>query len=310
MIENEKAKFALTGSSSRKLKRGMANLLAGRAFVYHLFPLTHLELQNVKQTPNPKLDLILSESLSWGSLPRLSSTTSDLEKTKYLNAYTLTYLKEEIQQEQVIRKIDPFREFLEISAQMNGKVLNYSKISKDTGVDPKTIQAYYEILESTWMGFFLPSFHKSIRKAQRVAPKFYWFDIGVKRSLERTLNFTPTQGTSYYGEVFEHYVILEFYRLIHYFERNYKMSYFGTVNSDAEIDLILDRGPQSPLALIEIKSTQRIDEKEVLKLAALRKAFPNSQAFYLSQDNTRAKIAEVQCLPWFEGIRAILGENA
>jgi len=43
-IENHGIRFALTGSSARKLKRGSVNLLAGRAFVYHLFPLTNLEL--------------------------------------------------------------------------------------------------------------------------------------------------------------------------------------------------------------------------------------------------------------------------
>ena len=119
-IEDLKVKFILTGSSARKLKRGGANLLAGRAFLYSLFPFTEKELAD---------QFNLNEVLQRGSLPQLYSLKNDEDKERYLKAFTLVYLKEEIRTEQIIRNIDPFREFLEIAAQMSGKIINIIKLA-------------------------------------------------------------------------------------------------------------------------------------------------------------------------------------
>ncbi|MCB0362860.1 MAG: ATP-binding protein, partial [Bdellovibrionales bacterium] len=129
----KKIQFVLTGSSARKLKRGSANLLAGRAFTYHLFPLTYDELGD---------QFDLHSVLEFGSLPKLLDFSNSDEKNEFLRSYVKTYLREEIQVEQLIRKLNPFRDFLEIAAQCNGKIINYSKIARDVGVDDKTIQNY------------------------------------------------------------------------------------------------------------------------------------------------------------------------
>jgi predicted AAA+ superfamily ATPase len=120
-IENKKFNFVLTGSSARKIIRGNANLLAGRAFQNYLFPLTFLELEK---------DFDLGFILNWGSLPEIFSFDEEYRK-EYLRTYVNTYLKEEIQVEQIVRKIAPFRSFLEIAAQCSGEIINFSKIAKD-----------------------------------------------------------------------------------------------------------------------------------------------------------------------------------
>ena len=112
LIESTGVLFALTGSSARKLKRGGANLLAGRAFVHHLHPLTHVELGD---------RFLLDEVLRWGTLPRLFSLQAPEDRTEFLRSYALTYLKEEIQAEQIVRRLDPFRRFLQVAAQTNGR---------------------------------------------------------------------------------------------------------------------------------------------------------------------------------------------
>jgi predicted AAA+ superfamily ATPase len=111
-------------------------------------------------------------------------------------------LKEEIWNEQIIRKLEPFSYFLEVAAQMNGRVLNFSKIGRDIGVDTKTVQSYFQILEDTLLGYFLPSFHRSVRKRQLTNPKFYFFDTGVKRALERSLTVPLLPQTYAFGEAF------------------------------------------------------------------------------------------------------------
>ncbi|MBI4677270.1 MAG: ATP-binding protein [Elusimicrobia bacterium] len=296
LIESKGLKFILTGSSARKLRSGASNLLAGRAFLYRLFPLTQAEL-------GPRFDL--DAVLHWGSLPRIFSLKTVAEKRAYLRSYGLTYLKEEIQAEQVVRRLDPFREFLEVAAQANGTVLNASRVARQIGVDVKTVQSYFQILADTWAGFFLPAYHRSVRKSQTAHPKFFLFDPGVKRALERSLDSGLASGTSAYGDAFEHWVVLEFQRLNEYAGKDYRLSYLRTKDG-AEADLVLSK-PGSRTVLVEIKSSARADELEARKLRRLQAAVPDSAAFYLSRDELSQTIDGVRCLPWHRGLAEIFG---
>lgn len=293
-IEEYDIKFALTGSSARKLKKGAANLLAGRAFMNYLFPLTHGEI-------GEKFDLM--QALQWGTLPKAELLKSSDEKKSFLDAYALTYLKEEIWAEHIIRDLDPFRKFLEIAAQMNGEILNYSSIGRDVGADTKTIQSYFEILEDTLIGFLLEPFHMSIRKRQRKNPKFYFFDTGVVRALDKTLLQPLLPNTFSFGKAFEHFVIIEAYRLNIYNKRDYIFSYLRT-KEDAEIDLIIERKGM-PTALVEIKSSDSVDERHTRTLELFLKDFKNAQGYCLSRDPMHKKIGNVYSLPWNEGLKEL-----
>jgi predicted AAA+ superfamily ATPase len=293
LSENKNTKFILTGSSARKLKMAGANLLAGRAFEYRLFPFTYIELNQ-----NFKLD----DYLNYGGLPAVFGFKQVADKIKYLKSYMSTYVKFEIQMEQLLRKLDPFRLFLEIAAQMNGKPLNYSKIGKEVGVDTKTVINYYQILEETYLGFILPAFHTSLRKSLLLTPKFYFFDLGVKRGLEKALNSNVVPKTSYYGEVFEHFIINEFYKMNQYLEADFDLSYFST-KEGSEVDLVLTLG-KSKTFFIEIKSSESVDEVEVKKLAALT-LNTKIKAYYLSQDKIAQVRHGVRCLHWSDGLKEI-----
>lgn len=293
LIEEHKVRFILTGSSSRKLKRGAANLLAGRAFVYFLHPFTSFELGRMFD---------LHTALHWGSLPKINEFQNDEDRSSYLNAYALTYLREEIQLEQLVRRLDPYRSFLEIAAQCNGTLLNFSSIARDVGsVDHKTVQSYFEILEDTHVGFLLPPYSRSVRKAQSAMPKFYFFDTGIKRALENTLDVLLKPQTSAFGDAFEHWVILEIFRMNRLLKKDYKLSYFQS--RDTGIDLILSK-PKREI-IIEIKSASRVDPLKVKRLSTLTRDFPQAQAYWLSMDQTPQLIEGIHCLPWQEGIRKI-----
>ena len=287
MIEKYGQKFALTGSSARKLKRGTANLLAGRAFVNVLFPLTAREMGNL---------LVLYDVLRWGSLPKLLALASPEEKKAYLRSYCLTYIKEEIQAEQVVRRLEPFREFLNIAAQMSGKLINFSAIAREVGAHVPTVQTYYQILEDTHLGFRLPHFHRSIRKSQIESPKFYLFDNGVKNALEGSLDSIPAPATSGFGELFEAFVIQELDRLNHYEQKDFRFSFYRT-RAGTEIGLVLSKGQK--IVLIEIKSSERVDEIEAGRLARLRPDFGESaKAYYVSRDPQQRLIDGVRCISW------------
>ncbi len=291
LIESSRHRFVLTGSSGRKLMRGASNLLAGRAFVYHLHPLTHREL-------GASFDLL--DALQWGTLPKIHTYRSAADKAEYLRAYALTYLREEVAQEQIIRKLDPFRQFLEVAAQMNGQIINYAAIARDVGIDAKTVQSYFGVLEDTLIGTLLPPYHRSVRKRQRSNPKFYFFDPGVRRSLERALNLELREGNYEFGRSFEHFVILEAMRLADYGRKEWAFFYLRT-KDDAEVDLVIDR-PGEPKALVEIKSTPHCTEADMASLARFAAAMKPCEAYCLSRDPHEKKIRDVFCLPWMTGL--------
>lgn len=286
--------FALTGSSARKLKRNQANMLGGRAFEFHLFPLTHIELADA---------FSLEAALQWGTLPKLQEFSTDEQRRLYLQSYYSTYLKEEIAEEQIVRKLEPFRRFLYVASQANGAILNFANMARDVGVSTVTVQSYFQVLEDTLLGFLLEPFHESIRKRQRENPKFYFFDLGVQRALSRLSAIPLAPETYAYGKAFEHFLILEIFRIQRYRNLEFALSYLRT-KDDAEIDLIIER-PGLPRALIEIKSTNRIAADDTRALAKFLPDFKNAQAFCLSQDSTPQKIDNVWCLPWMQGLREL-----
>lgn len=298
LIGETKQIFVLTGSSARKLKRGGANLLAGRAFVYSLFPLTFIELGN-----HFNLDFVLQ----WGSLPEVFRFDDENERTHFLRGYANTYLKEEIWEEHFIRALDPFRKFLEVAAQCNGKIINYSNIARDVGVEDKTIASFFSLLEDTLVGFFLEPFHHSFRKRLSERPKFYFFDLGVVRSLSRRLTIPLVEKTTEYGDAFEHFVILEILRLASYFEPEYRFSYIRTP-SDVEVDLVVER-PGQPILFIEIKSTHEIEQTDLSAFIRLAKDFGECEAICLSRDRYCKKIDLVTSYFWQDGIKYLFQKH-
>jgi predicted AAA+ superfamily ATPase len=291
-IESFKTPFALTGSSSRKLKRGGGNLLAGRAISLALYPLTSIELTK---------DFDLDHALSFGTMPKLLEFEGEVQSiVRYLNSYVHTYIKEEILVEQLIRHLDPFRLFLPLAAQMEGEPLNYSKIARQSGVQHKTIESYYQILVETHLGHFLEAYNKSVRKVQRQAAKFYFFDTGVKRALEKKLTLRLKPKTSEYGHQFESWFINECFRLNSYLEKDFNFSYLRT-KDDAEVDLIIEK-PDGQIVLVEIKSTSRVDESHLKHLKHFAMDFPEAQLMCVCQVARKEIHQRILVLNWQEAL--------
>ncbi|HPI39501.1 MAG TPA: AAA family ATPase [Pseudobdellovibrionaceae bacterium] len=291
--------FILTGSSARKLRRGAANLLGGRAFEFHLHPLTHIELE--KSMTGFNLDLVLA----WGSLPYIQSMT-DLNKVRSLHGYITTYLKEEVLIEQVVRKLEPFQRFLEVAAQMNGKILNYAKIARDSGVEEKSVARYFQILDDTLLGFHLPPYSTSIRKQQSQKSKFYFFDSGIVRALSNQVTLPLVPHTNVYGDLFEHFIINEFIRINDYLETHFKFTFFRS-KDDVEIDLIIER-PGQATVLVEIKAKNFHESEDSKNLQKIGLEFPSKELYVLSNCLNATVIEEVYFLHWREGMKKIFGK--
>lgn len=245
LIEARAARFLLTGSSARKLRRAGANLLAGRAAVRHLHPLTADELGE---------GFDLDRVLRFGSLPPVAAADEG-EARAVLRDYAQTYLRQEIQAEAIVRNIGGFSRFLDVAAAQSGELVNYSAISRDAGLPIRTVQEYFQILDDTLLALRLEPWRHSPRARLVAHPRVYLFDIGVLNALCHRLDAPGDPVLR--GKLFEHFVVLECARLLDYAGSESRL-FFWRTNHGAEVDLLLERHGKVRLA-VEIKAKRRID---------------------------------------------------
>lgn len=279
LLENTRIKFILCGSSARKLKRGAANLLGGRAWRYELFPLTTKELGEG--------DLI--RILNHGLIPK-----HYLEKSadRSLKSYILDYIEEEINAEAIVRNVPSFARFLDAVSLTHGQLINYANIARDCGVSPKTVREYYQILQDTLLGHELPPWRKSKNRRLIETAKFYLFDVGIVRALTGLRKIQ--EGTEEFGRHFEHFLIEEIRAFISYKEKNVPLSFWRT-STGLEVDLVIG---DMDLA-IEFKAVLHADERHMKGLFALMDDQKVKRAIVVSLDETPRKLMSgVEIFPW------------
>lgn len=286
LIENSSAYFILCGSSARKLRRGAANLLGGRAWSFHMHPLCTREIQ----------DFDLLHAMNSGLIP---SHYLSKNYRRSLNAYVEEYLKEEIQAEALVRNLQSFARFLDIFAYSNGELTNYSNIARDCGVDAKTIKEYYQILIDTLMGYYIYPFTGSdSRDTIRATPKFYLADLGIASFLSKK-TFLDLKGTEA-GHAFEHFILMEIIAYKDLKEKFFNI-YFWRIKNNLEVDFVIN---QAEFA-IEVKISKQIQKKDLKPLIEFKKRYPKSKAIAVSLDDKKRKIVideniEIMVYPYME----------
>lgn len=223
--ERQKVRFALSGSSARKVKRGAANLLGGRAVRYELHGLTSVELGDAFD---------LNRLINHGYLPTIYGSS---QPARLMNSYVADYLKEEVAAEALVRNLPVFSAFLNIASLSDAELVNFSTIARECGVSSHTIKGYFEILEDTLLGRWLPGYVKRPKRRVIAAPKFYFADIGIVNHLARRGTLQP--GSELYGKAFENWVFHELIAHNSYGERFASLSYWRLA-SGIEVDFIVD----------------------------------------------------------------------
>ncbi len=289
LIANRKQTFLLTGSSARSLRRGAANLLAGRAFNASLFPLTSAEI--------PNFDLLTY--LNTTGLPEFYSSPLAQE---FLSHYVGTYLKEEIQAESLTRNLTAFTKFLEVMALHNGEEIHYANFSSDTGVPKRTLENYLSILEDTLIGFSVEPYLNTKKRKAMTKSKFFLFDVGVVNYLS---NRNQIQFKSeIFGRAFEHFIALELRAYLNYNQKNLKIQYWRST-TQFEVDFIIGE----KLAL-EVKSTDLIGEKHLKGLRALKEEGLISHYGVVSLDlNKRVTKDNIEIWPYQEFLKLLWGHK-
>jgi predicted AAA+ superfamily ATPase len=226
LMETREWKFALCGSSARKLRRGGTNLLGGRAVTRNLEAFSSNELTDLFD---------LDFSLQWGLLPLIQLDKENAQDI--LNAYANTYIKEEIKEEGVVRNLPPFLRFLRIAGMLNGQLVNGQNIAREASVPRSSVDVYFSILEDTLLGHFLTAYRPNLKIREQTHPKFYWFDPGVARAAAGLL-FDPVDRL-WKGTALETLVYHELRVYNHTQKKNRPINFYRT-SSGVEIDFVIE----------------------------------------------------------------------
>jgi predicted AAA+ superfamily ATPase len=289
LIEERRLKFALTGSSARKLKRGGVNLLAGRALRRAMFPLTPAEMGG---------DFDLQRTLRFGSLP-LVVAAEEPEAT--LEAYVRMYLREEIQAEALVRNLAGFSRFLPVAALFHGQVLNLSAVARDAGVTRSTAQGFFEILEDTLLARTLPAFEGRLRVRERKHPKLYWIDAGIVRAARGHLSPLSTEETGPLLEGFVHTLLVCEQET---FGEIDQLAYWAPAEAvRVEVDFVVRRGKE--LTAIEVKSSARLRSEDLLGLEAVASLPGLKRRILVYGGRERLRREGVDVLPFAEFAREL-----
>jgi len=290
--ENSGVRFALCGSSARKVRHGAANLLGGRALRYALMGLTANELAS---------DLDLDRLLNHGYLPRLYESN---RTQRMLAAYVGDYLKEEIAAEGLVRNLPEFSGFLNAAALSDGDLVNFSNIARDCGVSSNTVKGHFGILEDTLLGGWLPAYTKRPKRRVIGAPKFYFSDVGVVNFLARRGHLEA--GGELYGKAFENWV---FHELSAYdaYHSTFAELHYWRLASGIEVDFIVG----DMAVAIEAKASSRITADHMKGLRHLAQEHPRARRLVVCLERKRRRTEDgIEILPYrafIDELSAIFG---
>jgi predicted AAA+ superfamily ATPase len=283
LIEERGIRFLLTGSSARKLRRGGVNLLGGRARTKYMHPLTYRELGN-------QFDLL--KAIGRGLLPSIylsDDPHADLE------AYTGSYLQQEVVAEGVTRNVPAFSRFLRVAALCNGTVVNFTNVSNDAQVPRTTVYEYFEILKDTLLLYELPSWRKSKKRKPLTSSKYYFFDVGVVASLQGR-QFRP--GTPEFGEAFETYLMHELVSYTDYISGE-PLNYWRST-SGFEVDFILGEH-----TAVEVKAKENVSARDLKSLWAFAEEKKLKRYLCVSLEPRKRNLGNMTVLPFRDFLEAL-----
>ena len=248
LIETKKWRFALCGSSARKLHRGGVNLLGGRAVTVNLESFVSNEINK---------NYNIESAIKWGMLPLIQFNISNAREI--LSAYVNTYIKEEIKEEGIVRSLPPFLRFLEIAGLLNGQIVNAQNISREASIPRSTVDVYFSILQDTLLGHFLSVYRPKLKIRERAHPKFYWFDPGIARAAAGLL-YEPIDRI-WKGTALETLIYHELRVYNHIKKKNKPIFYYRTP-AGAEIDFVIEtrkrtQSSKPKIICLEVKSSAK-----------------------------------------------------
>jgi predicted AAA+ superfamily ATPase len=289
--QRRRLQFILTGSSARKLKRSGVDLLAGRAVLRTLHPYMAAELGDRFE---------IASALHRGLVPLVVGAS---DPTDVLRTYAALYLREEVQQEGLVRNVGGFAHFLESISFSHGSVVNLSAVARDCQVERKTVEGYVSILEDLLLAFRLPVFTKRARRAVAAHPKLYLFDAGIYRSLRPAGPLDRPQEID--SAALEGLVAQHLRAWIAYRSDQHQLCYWRT-RSGVEVDFVVYGA--TGLYAIEVKNSHRVRPEDLRGVGAFRNDYPQARGLLLYRGTERLLVNDIVCCPVDAFLRSLRPE--
>ena len=180
---------------------------------------------------------------------------------------------------------------MEVAAISDGEMVNYTKIASECGVSAKTVKEYFSILQETLVGLFVPAYTKTIKRRVQVAPKFYYFDVGITNFLLH--RSTLTRGTAEFGHAFEHLIMQELSAYLDYSDAMKSLTFWHTMNNAYEVDAVIGDAEVA----IEIKSSDNITSSHLKGLKAFSEEHPDCKLLVVSLEERPRMMNGVEIWP-------------
>jgi len=274
-------RFILTGSANVLLLPNLADSLAGRMEILTLWPFSETEIldtranfvQNLFQDNLPESTQKLERKqlisrVVTGGYPEALQRRNDSRREQWFNSYVTTILQRDIRDISNIESLTAMPRLLSLLAARSGSLLNYSELSRTSGISQSTLKRYMTLLQTTFLIKPLPAWSANLSKKLIKSPKIMLSDTGLSCYLTGSDQQKLTENPSAFGIVLENFVCMELCKQISWAEKNYQLFHFRSTTGD-EVDFVIE-DMSGNIAAIELKSRATIkpnDYKGIKMLA-------------------------------------------
>ena len=281
---DERGRFWLTGSQSKKLMKQAGDSLAGRIGILKMYSLSEKELEGrpndipedyslssliQRSRSHPENNILDVYTRIWeGGMPDMISMDAELRR-EYWNSYIDAYLMRDAVDDNGIQDTEGFRRLLRACAAFSGELVNYNDLGNAAGVSGATAKEWVKVLQTMGIIFLLEPYFNNELKRMIKTPKLYFCDTGLCAFLSSWTSRDTLMNGAASGHYLENYVAAEMLRNSSYGEKKVNLNFYRDTNQK-EIDLVMEMDGQ--LHPFEIKRAASPDKKAVRTFSLLEKS--------------------------------------
>jgi predicted AAA+ superfamily ATPase len=236
----------------------------------------------------------LAKAIRHGMLP---TVWVEDDPQAYLRSYVGTYLREEVQQEALVRNLAGFARFLEAASFSQAAGLNIQAVAADCGISRKTVETHFDLLEDLLLATRIPVFTRRAKRRLTAHPKFYFFDAGVYRAIRPRGPLDSSDEVD--GAAIETLLFQSLRAENASRDLGYEISFWRTATG-VEVDLVLygERG----LHAFEITRASVFRESDLAGLRLFCDDYPQARGHLLYGGTKRYRFDAIEVVPFGEAL--------
>jgi predicted AAA+ superfamily ATPase len=221
----------LSGSSSFDLYNKVNESLTGRKWTFNLWPVSWEEWQN--HVGYVKAEQDVENRMVFGFYPDVLNHEEN--PGRVLAELADSYLYKDVLMYEGLKKPSAIKKLLQALAYQVGSEVSFQELGQTTGIDPKTVNVYIDILEKAYIIFRLTPLSRNLRNEIKAKNKIYFYDNGIRNAVIGQLQ--PLAIRQDIGILWENFMVSERVKQlsINNSLRNY---YFWRTTQQQEVDYI------------------------------------------------------------------------